>query len=154
MEVLTDDVKTQISNNIKLLLQTEQKTRRQVCTDLGIKYTTFCDWVNGKTTPSYKALEQLGEYFQVEPWKFYENLDESDAKRKRANTLLKYATNIINADAMRIEAEHIGMIKGRAEIINLFRWLRANGYDDEIEAILNGDESSIEPLIDKSKKKD
>lgn len=90
MKKTDDDVRIQISNNIKLLLKSEKITRRQVCTDLGFKYTTFCDWVNGKTTPGYRALEQLGDYFKVEPWWFYGDVAES--KKQRASALLQYAS--------------------------------------------------------------
>ena len=88
--VLEEDVKIQISKNIKYLLKSEKKTRRSVCADLGFKYTTFCDWVQGNTTPNYRALEQLGDYFGVEPWGFYGDIEEE--RRKKAKVLLKYAS--------------------------------------------------------------
>ncbi len=90
MKKLDEDVRIQISNNIKILLKSEKITRRQVCADLGFKYTTFCDWVNGKTTPGYRTLEQLGDYFNVEAWWFYGDIEES--KKSRAKALEQYAS--------------------------------------------------------------
>ena len=69
--ISTADEKSRVSKNIKYLLEVKKKTRKQVATDLGYKYTTFCDWVNGNTTPSYSSLEKLGQYFNIEPWQFY-----------------------------------------------------------------------------------
>lgn len=39
-----------------------QKSRKEVCRDLNISYTTFSDWVNGKTYPRMDAQDSHGEY--------------------------------------------------------------------------------------------
>ena len=145
METITDDVKLQISNNIKNLLKEEKKTRRQVCSDLGFKYTTFCDWTNGNTTPNYRVLEQLGEYFRVEPWWFYEDSDEF--KKKRAKVLAEYASRLKDKIAPELDISTLGIIKGRKEIIDLFKWLRDNGRDDDLEELLQGDNEFIDSLL-------
>ncbi|QFJ56323.1 helix-turn-helix domain-containing protein [Pseudobutyrivibrio xylanivorans] len=90
MQQQSQDLRVQISKNIKILLKTEKKTRRQVSDDLGVKYTTFCDWVNGKTAPNYRMLEQLGDYFNVGAVDFYE--PDIEEKRQRAKVLLDYAS--------------------------------------------------------------
>ena len=87
-----DDIKIIISKNINYLLAETHKTRKNVCNDLDIKYTTFCDWVNGKTIPSYKSLEKLGEYFQVEVWDFYGDVEQ--ARKERAKVLAHYANEL------------------------------------------------------------
>ncbi len=92
------DEKIQISNNIKYLLKADKKTRRQVSEDLGFKYTTFCDWVNGNTKPSYRNLERLGEYFQVEAADFY--APDIEEKRSRVRRLLKYASLFYNGKVL------------------------------------------------------
>lgn len=145
MESLTQDVKIQISNNIKLLLMSEKKTRRQVCADLGFKYTTFCDWTNGNTTPNYRVLEQLGEYFQVEPWWFYEDADEF--KKKRAGVLVEYASRLKDKTTSESDMLTSDIIKGRKEIITLVRWLRDSGRDDDLEKLLQGDNVFIDSLL-------
>lgn len=90
MQPQSQDLRIQISENIKILLKAEKKTRRQVSEDLGVKYTTFCDWVNGKTEPNYRVLEQMGKYFEVEAVDFYEPGIEE--KRQRAKAMLSYAS--------------------------------------------------------------
>ena len=89
MKVVDDNIKINISKNIRFFLESEKKTRKELCKDLDIKYTTFCDWINGKTVPNYNSLEKLGKYFRVEPWVFYGDVEES--KKARANALARYA---------------------------------------------------------------
>ena len=94
------DEKNRVSKNIKYLLEVKKKTRKQVATDLGYKYTTFCDWVNGNTTPSYSSLEKLGQYFNIEPWQFYGDLTEGKAGRAKA--LVAYANAAADAKLLDI----------------------------------------------------
>lgn len=54
-----------MAENIQRLMERMGKTRTQVCEDLGIKYTTFTDWVNGKTYPRIDKIELLAKYFGV-----------------------------------------------------------------------------------------
>ena len=98
--ISTADEKSRVSKNIKYLLEVKKKTRKQVATDLGYKYTTFCDWVNGNTTPSYSSLEKLGQYFNIEPWQFYGDL--TDGKVGRAKALVAYANAAADAKLLDI----------------------------------------------------
>lgn len=75
MENLEQNIRLVIANNIKFYIDREKKTRKEVCKDLNIKYTTFCDWINAKTMPSYNSLELLGRYFNVQAWDFYKSQD-------------------------------------------------------------------------------
>ena len=94
------DEKSRVSKNIKYLLEVKKKTRKQVAIDLGYKYTTFCDWVNGNTTPSYSSLEKLGQYFNIEPWQFYGDLAEGKVGRSKA--LVAYANAAADAKLLDI----------------------------------------------------
>ena len=98
--ISTADEKSRVSKNIKYLLEVKKKTRKQVATDLGYKYTTFCDWVNGNTTPSYSSLEKLGQYFNIEPWQFYGDLAEGKVGRSKA--LVAYANAAADAKLLDI----------------------------------------------------
>ena len=89
VNIQNEVTKYNVSKNIKFLLNYNNKTRKDVCRDLNIKYTTFCDWTNGKTMPAYNVLEALGEYFHMEPWLFYGNTEEL---KKRASVLSIYAS--------------------------------------------------------------
>ncbi|SDB56463.1 hypothetical protein SAMN02910298_02913 [Pseudobutyrivibrio sp. YE44] len=101
MNKTDNDIKIRVSKNIKYLLDSEHKSRREVCNDLDIKYTTFCDWINGKTLPSYSALEKLASYFEVEVWGFYDDVNK--ARINRAKVLNAYANEL--GDGMVLEMD-------------------------------------------------
>ena len=90
MTIAKEQSNSMVSKNINYLLIRDNKTRKQVCSDLNIKYTTFCDWVNGRIIPRYSNLEKLGVYFKVEAGDFYIDMEAND-KILAAKRLLKYA---------------------------------------------------------------
>ena len=55
-----------MAENIKYYMEKNNKTRNDVCDDLGIKYTTFSDWVNAKKYPRIDKIEILANYFGIE----------------------------------------------------------------------------------------
>lgn len=54
-----------MAKNIRRLMEEHHKDRRDICKDLGVKYTTFTDWYNGKTYPRIDKIEMLANYFGV-----------------------------------------------------------------------------------------
>lgn len=54
-----------MAKNILHYMDLYEKDRRTVCSDLGISYTTFTDWVKGKTYPRIDKIELLANYFGV-----------------------------------------------------------------------------------------
>ena len=55
-----------MADNIIRLMRLHNKTRREICNDLHISYTTFTDWVNANTYPRIDKIEMLANYFGVE----------------------------------------------------------------------------------------
>ena len=53
------------AKNLKKYMQLNGKTRNEVCQALGLKYTTFTDWVNGKKYPRMDKIEMLANYFGI-----------------------------------------------------------------------------------------
>lgn len=53
------------SRNLRALMEKTGKERKQVCKDLGFKYTTFADWYNGNKYPRIDKIEILADYFGV-----------------------------------------------------------------------------------------
>ena len=47
-------------------MELNNKTRNEMCEALGVKYTTFTDWVNAKTYPRIDRIEQMATYFGIE----------------------------------------------------------------------------------------
>lgn len=78
-----------ISHNICLLMKVYGKSRKQVCDDLKIRYTTFTDWCNGNTYPRLESLERLGVYFRIETRDFFSEIEGNTAFVQR---LLMYAS--------------------------------------------------------------
>lgn len=54
-----------MAKNIKRLMALHRKERSDICKDLGFKYTTFTDWINGKTYPRIDKIEMMANYFGV-----------------------------------------------------------------------------------------
>ena len=54
------------ADNLQRLMAEAGKTRTEVCTALGFKYSTFTDWVNGTKYPRIDKIEMLADYFGVE----------------------------------------------------------------------------------------
>ena len=53
------------SKNLRFLMNQKNKSRKQVCSDLGIKYSTFSEWLHGKKYPRIDKMEMLAQYFGV-----------------------------------------------------------------------------------------
>lgn len=60
------DNKRIFARNLRKYMQLNNKTRKDVCNDLGYSYYTFSDWVNGKKYPRMDKVEQLANYFGVQ----------------------------------------------------------------------------------------
>ncbi|SEP04074.1 helix-turn-helix domain-containing protein [Propionispora vibrioides] len=55
-----------MSKNLKFYMEKYKKDRNQVCNDLGFKYSTFTDWVNGNKYPRIDKIEMLANYFGIQ----------------------------------------------------------------------------------------
>ena len=78
-----------IAANLKLLLQIYHKSRKEVCTDLDISYTTFCDWLHARTYPRIDALAQMGYYFRIETRDFLVDLEKNKGLAERLSVYAK-----------------------------------------------------------------
>lgn len=54
-----------MAKNILYYMEKANKTRNDVCQDLGISYTTFTDWVKGNTYPRIDKIEAMANYFGI-----------------------------------------------------------------------------------------
>lgn len=93
-------------------MKMNKKSRKDVCSDLDFKYTTFSDWVNGNTYPRLDALENLADYFGVDISEFMidrqsemENFDNtaifSDGLNMRNRSVI---TNLISSISFYLES--------------------------------------------------
>lgn len=92
------DTKIVIADNLLKLMEINHKNRKDVCKELDIKYTTFCDWVNAKAYPRIESLEKLSDYFGVTVGDFFFDIDIAEEYSKER--IMAYTTRMqeINLD--------------------------------------------------------
>lgn len=82
------DLKRVIANNLIFLMDMYQVSRKDLCEETNIKYTTFSDWVAGRTYPRIESLVIMADYFQLEVKDFFSDMRSDEAMKKR---ILAYA---------------------------------------------------------------
>ncbi|MBQ3599608.1 MAG: helix-turn-helix transcriptional regulator [Lachnospiraceae bacterium] len=55
-----------MAKNINYYMELHGKSRNEICEALGVKYTTFSDWVRGNAYPRIDKIEMLANYFGIE----------------------------------------------------------------------------------------
>ena len=70
-----------MSKNIQYYMDKHGKTRLEMCDALGVKYTTFTDWVKGNSYPRIDKIELMANYFGIEK----SDLVEEKNNRNREN---------------------------------------------------------------------
>lgn len=68
-----------MARNIKRYMDLNAVTRTELCSALGVKYTTFSDWVNAKTYPRIDKIELMARYFGIAKADLVEDRTERDA---------------------------------------------------------------------------
>lgn len=114
------------SNNLKFFMQQRNKTRKEICDDLNIKYTTFADWYNGNKYPRIDKIELLAKYFGIQKSDLIEEKnntnknsleltarDERDIKKH----LDKALENLENDEALMFDGEPVEMDKETKELL-------------------------------------
>ena len=54
-----------MAKNIQYYMDNYGKTRQDMCEALGVKYTTFTDWVKGNSYPRIDKIELMANYFGI-----------------------------------------------------------------------------------------
>jgi len=75
------------SKNLRYYMTIHNKTRNDMCRELGFKYTTFTDWYNGNIYPGIDKIEKIANYFRIEKSDLIENKDKQ-TNNKQAFPLL------------------------------------------------------------------
>ena len=57
--------KETMAKNIQYYMDKYGKTRQDMCEALGVKYTTFTDWVKGNSYPRIDKIELMANYFGI-----------------------------------------------------------------------------------------
>ena len=80
-----------MARNIRYYMEQRGVSRQDVCDALGLKYTTFTDWVKGNTYPRIDKIEKMAEFFGVSKSDLVEERSDVDRKRKRMYMKLEKA---------------------------------------------------------------
>lgn len=54
-----------MAKNIQYYMDRYGKSRQDMCDALGVKYTTFTDWVKGNSYPRIDKIELMANYFGI-----------------------------------------------------------------------------------------
>ena len=74
--------------NIRRLMASKGKDRSAVCADLGFKYSTFSEWVNGTKYPRIDKIEIMANYFGVSKSDLIEEYtSDYDSVRQRGTVI-------------------------------------------------------------------
>lgn len=82
--------------NLRRYMELNDKSRKDVCNDLGFNYNTYTDWVKGKKYPRMDKVEMLANYFGILK---SDLIEEKDSKERVAE--IPTATNIIPLPEMK-----------------------------------------------------
>ena len=67
-----------MASNIKYYMALKNKTRTQICADLGFAYSTFSDWIKGNKYPRIDKIELMANYFNISKADLVERKENSD----------------------------------------------------------------------------
>lgn len=74
-----------MADNILYYMSLHEKTRNDLCRDLGFKYTTVTGWLTAEKYPRIDKIEKMANYF---------NISKADLVEQRKNTLCKETNQI------------------------------------------------------------
>lgn len=89
------------SKNLRYYIEKSEKDRTEICTTLGLKYSTFTEWVNGNKYPRIDKIEMLANYFGIQksdliedPATFSKSDDFQGIPNARIATLLRLTKDL------------------------------------------------------------
>ena len=71
-----------MAKNIRFYMDKYQKTRNDMCEALGVKYTTFTDWVKGNSYPRIDKIELMANYFGISKADLVEERSDASVAHK------------------------------------------------------------------------
>ena len=74
-----------MAKNILRYMDLRQKSRQDVCKDLGFSYSTFSEWVSGKKYPRIDKIEIMSNYFGCEKSDLIEEKTEEQLHVEKKN---------------------------------------------------------------------
>lgn len=123
-----------MAQNIQYYMNKYEKSRQDMCEALGVKYTTFTDWVKGNAYPRIDKIELMANYFGISKADLVEERnsltpkDERDIKKDLdaimekieagEDSPLYYNGDEVDKESMELLRDAIGMSLRHLKIIN------------------------------------
>jgi len=76
-----------MAKNIQHYMDKHEKSRHDMCEALGVKYTTFTDWVKGNSYPRIDKIELMANYFGIAKADLVESHNSTTNIRKKGVTI-------------------------------------------------------------------
>ena len=88
-----------MARNIQYYMALKGVTNKQLCNDLGFRYTTFMDWIKGVTYPRIGKVEAMAAYFGCKKSDLIEDMSataagEDDAMSESMKTLIAFVETV------------------------------------------------------------
>ena len=99
-----------MAKNISYYMEKHNKTRNEMCEALGVKYTTFTDWVKGNSYPRIDKIELMANYFGISK---ADLVEEHTAQVKSSNAV---TINVLGRVAAGLPIEAVENIIDTEEI--------------------------------------
>lgn len=95
------DNKITFANNLIYYMKINNIDRYKLCDDLGFKYPTVSDWLQGKKYPRIDKIEMIANYFHIKKSDLIENHDRntktiSQTIKNENTTITGNQSNIVN----------------------------------------------------------
>lgn len=157
-----------MAQNIQYYMDKYGKERQDMCEALGVKYTTFTDWVKGNSYPRIDKIELMANYFGISKSDLVEDRSKRSAKssgikinvlgRVAAGIPIEAVTDIIDTEEIPEEMAKTGeffglQIHGDSMIphicdgdIVIVRQQNDAESGDIVIATVNGDEATCKRL--------
>ena len=139
-----------MAENITYYMDKYNKTRKDMCAALGVKYTTFTDWVKGNSYPRIDKIELMANYFGVTKADLVEDhssrshLTQCQTKDEETLVLSYRELNDIN------KKKSVAYTKNLLSTQRMEDELRAAHTRTDIEATPEGRQSDLDIMKDDS----
>ncbi len=124
-------MKEVFSDNIRVYMEEKNKTRKELCRDLDIKYTTFCDWINARTLPGPLQIRKLEDYFNLKTGELFVTADKDKVKEQQLSRLASYDRKERNLDMRILDDLTDEQVKDLLDSGFIFSHRRLEDYIDE-----------------------
>ncbi len=104
------------AKNLQFYMQKFDKSRTDICKDLGFAYTTFTSWEKGVNYPRIDKIEMIANYFGIEKSDLIEDKESTPDGPPRTQPLRGVRIPILGKVVAGIPMEAIENIEGWEEI--------------------------------------